>query len=114
MTEEAKPARKKPAQLTPHSLKLLREEGWQLAVVEHWNPFLKIRHDLFGIFDVLGVGSEGTIAVQVCRRDAMSVRAKKIADSDTIAAVRKAGWRVEIHGWDKHAGRWRVKREDVS
>lgn len=114
MTEAAKPARKKPAQLTPKSLALLREEGWQTTVVEHWNAFLKIRHDLFGIFDLLGVGSEGTIAVQVCARSSIATRARKIADSDTIAAVRKAGWRVEIHGWDKRDGRWRVERRDLS
>lgn len=106
--------RKKPAALTPRSLALLRQEGWQATVVEHWNSFVRIRQDLFGWIDVLGVGEEGTIAVQVCRRADISTRAKKIADSETVAAVRKAGWRIEVHGWDKADGRWRVKRQDIS
>src|SRR5688500_105768 len=96
--------RKKPAALTPKSLALLRAEGWQVAVVEHWNSFVRIRQDLFGIFDLLGVGRHGTIAVQVCRRADISTRARKIADSDTIGPVREAGWAVEVHGWDLHEG----------
>lgn len=110
-----KAPRKKPAALTPKSLALLRSKGWQAAVVEHWNSFVRIRQDLFGWCDVLGVGKEGTIAVQVCRRSDMSTRARKIADSDTVAAVRDAGWRICVHGWSQDkAGRWQVKIQDLS
>ncbi len=112
----ALPRRKKPAALTPRTLKLLRADGWgAVEVVEHWNSHVGIRQDLFGIFDVLGVGREGTIAVQVCRRDVMASRRSKISESANIGPVREAGWKVVIHGWwqDK-ARRWRVKIEDVS
>ncbi len=110
----ALPKRKKPAQLTPYSLRLLRDEGFTCEVVEHWNSFVRRRKDLFGFIDVLGVGRDGTIAVQVCRRDDMATRRAKIAASDTVGAVREAGWKIEVHGWDLFKNRWRVKREDVS
>ena len=106
--------RKKPAALTPLTLKLLREEGYTVAVVEHWNSFVRIRQDLFGFIDVLALGNDETIAVQCCRRSDMATRRNKIADHENVGAVRKAGWRIEIHGWDKHNGRWRVAREDLS
>ena len=110
----AAPKRKAPARLTPRTLKLLRDEGWLPAVVEHWNSFMRIRQDLFGWIDVLGVGRQGTIAVQVCRRADMATRRNKIADSETVGKVREAGWIIEVHGWDLHDGKWRVKREVLS
>ncbi len=106
--------RKKPAALTPHSMKLLRDEGLTVAVVEHWNSFVRIRVDLFGFIDLLALGKDETLAVQVCRRSDMATRRNKIADHENVAAVRKAGWRIEVHGWDKSDGRWRVKRDDIS
>jgi hypothetical protein len=36
---------------TQLSLKKLREEGYTVAVVEHWNSFARIRQDLFGFID---------------------------------------------------------------
>lgn len=107
--------RKKPAQLTPRTLKLLRDEGFACEVVEHWNSFVRRRMDLFGFIDVLALGQDETVAVQVCTRDAMATRRAKIADHPNVGFVRKAGWRILIHGWwqDK-AGRWQVKTEDLS
>lgn len=112
--EKMTPPRRKPTALTPKSLALLRDEGWQVAVVEKWNSHAKVRVDLYGFVDVLGVSEAGTIAVQVCRRADIATRAKKIADHENVGAVRKAGWTIEVHGWDLHEGRWRVKREVLS
>jgi hypothetical protein len=33
---------------TQRSLAYLRAEGWQVAIVERWNPHARIRQDLFG------------------------------------------------------------------
>ncbi len=115
MKEAPIPLRKKPAALTPLSMKLLRDEGLMVAVVEKWNPHAKIRQDLFGFVDLLALGEDQTIAVQVCRRADIATRRNKIADHENVGAVRKAGWTIQIHGWDKdERGRWRVKREDLS
>ncbi len=110
-----KAPRKKPAALTPRSMALLREEGYAVAVVEHWNSFMRIRQDLFGFIDLLALGDGETLAVQVCRRSDMATRRNKIANHENVGYVRKAGWCIEIHGWDRGPnGRWRVKREDIS
>ena len=100
-----------PTQLT---LKKLRADGWTAEVTEKWNPFAKIRQDLFGIVDVLGIGKEGTIAVQTTSDSNVAARVKKIADSPHIAAIRDAGWVFHVHGWKKVKNRWQCRVVDVS
>jgi carbonic anhydrase len=42
-------------------------------------------------------------------------RIKKIQESPTIALVRDAGIRVEVHGWRKNVkGRYVIRVEDIS
>ncbi|MDH5183638.1 MAG: hypothetical protein OEX12_07060 [Gammaproteobacteria bacterium] len=100
-----------PTQLT---LKKLRKEGYLAAVTEHWNPFAKIRQDLFGFVDVLGVSEKGTIAVQATSYSNMSARVKKIEDHDNLRWVREAGWQIEVWGWHKIKNRWQVRVVDIS
>jgi hypothetical protein len=100
-----------PTQLT---LKRLREEGYLCQVVEHYNFFAKIRQDLFGFVDVIGVRENETIAVQATSYSNVSARVKKIADHENIPMVRKAGWRIEVWGWHKKDNRWTVRIVDVS
>ncbi len=95
-----------PTQLT---LKNMRGRGYYSAVVEHWNSFIHKRQDLYGIIDVLGVGEEGTLAVQSTDITNMSKRVTKINESESISHILKAGWKVEVHGWRKVKNRWQVK-----
>lgn len=100
---------------TQRTLKHLRDAGYTAAVVEHWNPHARIRQDLFGIIDVIGVGEGGTVAVQATSRSNVAARVTKIAESDTIGAIRKAGWRVLVHGWGKDSkGKVTLREVDVS
>ena len=85
---------------------MLRKLGWTAEVVERWNPHARVRHDLFGFIDIMAVRDGYTLAVQTTSASGVSARIRKIADSDHIAAVRAAGWRVEVHGWRKQ----KVKR----
>jgi hypothetical protein len=102
-----------PTQLT---LRRLRENGWPLVeVVETWNPHARIRNDLFGFIDVVAVGPAGTLAVQATSAANVSARVKKIADHPNLAAVREAGWILEVWGWRKHNNRWELSRKvDIS
>ena len=101
-----------PTQLT---LRELRKRGYTAAVVEKWNHGAKIRQDLFGIVDVLALLDGETLAVQATSASNVAARVKKIADSEHIAAIRKAGWRVVVWGWRKNKARRYVLREvDVS
>ena len=99
------------------SIKLLQAEGWTtVEKVEHYNHMQRRTHDLFGIFDILAVGPQGTLAVQVTSASNTAARIRKIADSDAIGDVREAGWTVEVHGWRKNkSNRWELhRREDIS
>lgn len=99
---------------TQRSLKLLRERGYLAQVVERWNPHARIRQDLFGIVDVLGIADE-VVAVQTTSASNLSARLAKIADSEALPILRRAGVRILVHGWRKNAaGRWVVREVDIS
>ena len=100
---------------TKRSLAELRKTCSAVEVVEHWNPFARIRKDLFGFIDILALCDGETIAVQSTSWSNVSARVKKIAESEHLAAVRKAGWRIEVHGWKKGKdGKYVCRVEDLS
>lgn len=99
---------------TQRSLAYLREQGYHVAIVEHWNAFTKQRKDLWGWCDLLAIRRGEVLAVQVTA-SAVAARIKKIQDSDTIAFVREAGIRVHVHGWRKLSdGKYHLRVEDIS
>jgi hypothetical protein len=106
-------AKKSPTQLT---LQEMRARGYKLVeVTERWNPFARIRQDLFGIVDVLAVGEKGVVAIQTTSYDNVASRVQKIADSDATPHLRKAGVTILVHGWWKNPkGRWQLKEIDCS
>lgn len=103
---------------TQRSKKLLEERGYMVAIVEKWNPHAKIRQDLFGIIDILGVGATGsatTVGVQTTSASNVAARIRKITDSPALPLLRAAGWSIFVHGWRKGAnGRWTVREVDLS
>ena len=106
---------KKPAALLPKSMELLRDDGYLVAVTEHWNGFAHIKQDLWGFCDLLAVRRGEVLAVQVTSASNHASRRTKIAENPVVGRVREAGIRIEIHSWDKSpSGKWRVRREDLS
>jgi hypothetical protein len=100
---------------TQLSLKKLREEGYTVQVVEHWNAWAKIRVDCFGFIDIIALKGNETLAVQTTTATNMSARCKKIADHENVGAVREAGWTIHVHGWHQDDKRkWHCKVKDVS
>lgn len=101
---------------TQRSLKHLREMGCFAQITEKWNPFAKIRQDLFGVVDVLALGLDGsTIAVQTTSGSNVSARVRKIAEAPATPFMRKAGWKIIVHGWRKNAkGKWTLREVDCS
>ena len=94
---------------TQRTLAELRARGYPLVqVVERWNPHAHVRQDLFGIVDVLAVGSD-ILAVQTTSGGNVAARVAKITDSPALPILRKAGVRVLVHGWRKVSGRWRLR-----
>jgi hypothetical protein len=99
---------------TQRSLEYLREQGYHCEVVEKWNPWRRVRQDLWGWCDILAIRRDEVLAVQVTAAG-VAARIKKIQESDTIARVREAGIRVEVHGWTKRAnGKYALRVEDIS
>lgn len=91
------------------SKKQLQDRGYTVAIVEHWNPWAKIRQDLFGIFDLLAVGQGKTIGVQVTTLGHFKSHVIKMRASPHLNTVLEAGWSVELHGWRKLRSGWEAK-----
>ena len=104
-------AGKSPTQL---SLELMRARGYTSSVVEHWNPFARIRQDLFGFIDVLCLGDGEIVGVQTTTAKNMSARITKIREHENLLPVLDSGMRVLIHGWQKNkSNRWEVKETEI-
>ena len=95
-------------------LKALRDDGYHAQVVERYDSFTKRRHDLFGVIDILAVGWGITRAIQVTSRSNMSSRRTKIRESEAFKEMLKAGWHIELWGYDKPKNRWRLVTEQVT
>jgi hypothetical protein len=96
--------------LTLRTTKHLREQGYLVATVEHYNSFTRRKHDLFGCIDLLAIGNGETLAIQVTSRSNMSARIKKIQDNLALPEMLRSKWRILVHGWDKGTnGRYRLK-----
>ena len=99
---------------TQRSLEYLREQGYHCEIVEKWNPWRRVRQDLWGWCDILAIRRNEVLAVQVTS-SGVAARIKKIQESDTVAQVREAGIRIECHGWTKRAnGKYALRVEDIS
>jgi hypothetical protein len=99
---------------TQRSLKYLRDQGYTVEVVEHYNYFKKRRNDLFGFADLLAIRENEVMLVQVTSGTNVSARCKKIAESEHIDMVRKSGMSVFVHGWRKLKSGWSPKIVDLS
>lgn len=100
---------------TQRSLAEMRKRGYLAGVVEKWIPQVKRRSDLFGFIDILCVSESEVVAVQSTSRSNVASRVKKITEHENVAAVRKAGIRILVHGWGKNSkGRWELREVDLS
>ena len=105
---------------TQRTLAALRADGYTAEVVEHWNPHARVRHDLFGIVDILAVRGRETLAVQTTAGSGVSARIAKLTASPALPLLAAAGWRVQVHGWRRvkvkrggRATRWDCRIVDM-
>lgn len=73
------------------------------AIVEHWNPHVGIRQDLFGFIDIIVLVGEQTLAIQATSGSNVAARVTKIRAerAEALADVLAAGWVVLVIGWRK-------------
>lgn len=99
---------------TKRSLKAMRDKGYTCQVVEKWNPFAKIRQDLFGFIDIVCIREGETVGVQTTTKAHMGDRRKKILAHANYDIVKLAGWNIMIHGWVKNKkNRYELTEEPV-
>lgn len=98
---------------TQRTLALLRAEGWTAQVVERWNPYAKVRHDLFGCIDILAINGSAVLGVQATSGSNISARLDKIASLPSSALWRASGGLLEVWGWRKVGPRGRRKTWEV-
>ena len=84
---------------TQRSLAHWRDLGYRVAVVEHWNPFAKVRQDLFGMCDLLAIGNGETVCVQTTSTGNVSARVRKLTEAEALPEMLRSGWRVVVEGW---------------
>ena len=91
----------------------MKERGYKCEITEKWNPFARIRQDLFGFIDVLCLGDGEVVGVQTTSYSNMPARVKKIREHENFAKVSAAGIRVIVQGWHKKGARWEVREVEV-
>lgn len=104
---------------TARSLALLRDLGYRAKVVERWNPYAKIRQDLFGV-DILALKpGEPVLVVQATTGANHAARRTKLEEEGFTALWEGAGVTIEVWSWSKQGLRgsrkvWTVRREALS
>jgi len=100
---------------TTRTLGRLRRQGWRAAVVERWNPHARIRQDLWGVLDIVAIRPGETLGIQCTSASNMARRVRKLARSQAVDDLLKAGWAVQVWGWRKdRRGRWTCRIVDLA
>lgn len=89
----------------------LEASGYFVGRTEHWNSFVKIRQDLFGIIDMVCVKANetGVLGVQPTVGDRASDHLKKALANKVLPVWLAAGNRFVIHAWRKVGDRGKRK-----
>jgi len=91
---------------TARTLKELRDNGWTAEVVERWNPYARIRQDLFNVIDIVAIKPGcGIMGVQATSGGNVSARVKKAEAEPKLAAWLNSGGRFSVCGWAKRGPR---------
>jgi hypothetical protein len=95
------------------SLAHLRQEGYDVWVVERFIRGANKRQDLFGLFDVLAIKPNEILGVQCCSASGLAAHRRKMQESLYLAKWAAAGGLSVIHSWRKVKGRWKLKVEEL-
>jgi hypothetical protein len=95
---------------TQRSLAKLKADNWTVAVVEKWNPWARVRSDLFGFADLLAMSpTRGILAVQTTSGGNVAARIAKIRNEPRAGIWLASGGRIVVHGWRKVGPRGKRK-----
>ncbi|MEM9315059.1 MAG: hypothetical protein AAGA95_10560 [Pseudomonadota bacterium] len=98
---------------TQRTIKALRADGWTADRVDCTNRMAS--HDFLGIIDVIALRGAEVLAVQVTGGYNGLARVHKMeAANEEMAAMREAGWSIEVHDWRKLKAGWDCRKWDLS
>lgn len=83
------------------TIKLIRDAGFFIGRVEHYDSFSRKRHDLFGIIDYVAMGQGSIIGVQSTSYSGKSAHKAAIEDSRTVRMWLKCGGKFLFVAWKK-------------
>ena len=100
---------------TQLSLKHLRKLGYTVAITEFWNPYGRVRIDLYGIFDLIAIkeGEFGVLGIQTTSKSNISARINKAKKNKNLLVWYKAGCNFIVHGWYKKNGVWTLEEREL-
>ena len=99
---------------TARTLQLLRRLGYHAEPVERWLPGARVRKDLLGCIDVLGLRPGSPVfGVQCTSDDHTAARLKKAVALPQLRTWLACGCAFEVWGWHRRGGRWQVRRVAV-
>lgn len=113
---------------TQRTLAHLKKLGFDAAVVERWNPYAKIRQDMFGFVDITAFGQEEfgsefkfklplALLIQATSGTNHAARKEKIEANAVADRISRNGSAyVEVWSWAKKGARgkrklWSLRRE---
>lgn len=92
------------------SIEHLKAEGYAVQVVERWNPYAKVRQDLFGWIDIVAVkAGRPILGVQTTTGNMAAVRLDKARGNEALKAWISGGGQLVVHSWDKRGARGKRK-----
>lgn len=100
-----------------HSLAHYRKLGYTCAITEHFNAFARIRQDLYGFIDIVGVkdGETGVLAIQTTSKANMNARILKIKQEPISKIWLSGGNRIMVDGWKKLTnGRYELTQYEIT
>ena len=89
------------------SIKLFKDLGYRVEVTQHWNPYARVRHDLFGLFDLLGM-KDNIVGIQVTDHAHYAEHIKKAWKSPNLMPWLSAGGRFVIVSYDARTGKRKI------
>lgn len=86
---------------TTRTLKLLRDLGWTVGIVERWIPQARKRSDLWGFADLAALhpAHQSVLLVQTTSASNHAARRAKLLALPTVALAKQAGCMVQIISW---------------
>ncbi len=101
---------------TARSLDHVRALGYRAQVVERWNPFARIRQDVFGVDLIALKPGQPVLVIQATSGSHHAARRAKLATLGFIALWTSVGAVLEVWSWSQQGPRgkrktWTLRRE---